>query len=212
MTEVSDTEAVALVAPGGPEISGRLRAIAIVVVVGVVSGIIALTCGGYWLSNFTQAYCMTLAVLGCALLYGQLGLVSLSQWALVGVGGWVSLRVYHYIHPPFFVTMLAGGVGTSVIGTIWGLPALRMRGLYLALVTLMLAGAFQTLVTVISFPVGGPDFWARSAPAATTASTWRGRSLLRVTAAISCSSPPSPCCASFWSKRIGAASPGAPGR
>jgi branched-chain amino acid transport system permease protein len=45
-----------------------------------------------------------------------------------------------------------------VIGMIWGLPALRMRGLYLALVTLMLAGAFQSLVTVISFPVGGPGF------------------------------------------------------
>jgi branched-chain amino acid transport system permease protein len=158
MTEVSDTDTMALVAPAGPEITGRLRAIAIVVVIGVISGIIALTCGGYWLSNFTQAYCMTLAVLGCALLYGQLGLVSLSQWALVGVGGWVSLRVYHYIHPPFFVTMLAGGIGASVIGMIWGLPALRMRGLYLALVTLMLAGAFQTLVTVISFPVGGPGF------------------------------------------------------
>ena len=54
--------------------------------------------------------------------------------------------------------MLAGGIGASVIGMIWGLPALRMRGLYLALVTLMLAGAFQTLVTVISFPVGGPGF------------------------------------------------------
>ena len=101
---------------------------------------------------------MVMAVLGCALLYGQLGLVSLCQWALVGVGGWVSLRVYHSIHPPFFITILAGGVGASVIGMIWGLPALRMRGLYLALVTLMLAGAFQTLVFVISFPVGGPGF------------------------------------------------------
>jgi branched-chain amino acid transport system permease protein len=41
---------------------------------------------------------------------------------------------------------------------IWGLPALRMRGLYLALVTLMLAGAFQSLITVTRFPVGGPGF------------------------------------------------------
>jgi branched-chain amino acid transport system permease protein len=156
--EIGKAEAVALTVRAGPEITARLRVAAIIVVVGGVSGLIALTSGGYWLSNFTQAYCMTLAVLGCALLYGQLGLVSLCQWALVGVGGWVSLRVYHYIHPPFFVTILAGGVGASVIGMIWGLPALRMRGLYLALVTLMLAGAFQTLVTVISFPVGGPGF------------------------------------------------------
>jgi branched-chain amino acid transport system permease protein len=158
MTEMSKAAPIAALESAAPEITPQLRAIAIVLVVGVVSIVIALTCGGYWLSNFTQAYCMTLAVLGCALLYGQLGLVSLCQWALVGVGGWIALRVYHYIHPPFFVTLLSGGIGASVIGMIWGLPALRMRGLYLALVTLMLAGAFQSLATVISFPVGGPGF------------------------------------------------------
>jgi branched-chain amino acid transport system permease protein len=158
MTEIGETGAIPLAAGAAPEITPRMRAAAIVVVVGTVSVVIALTSGGYWLSNFTQAYCMTLAMLGCALLYGQLGLVSLCQWALVGVGGWVSLRVYHSFHPPFFVTILAGGVGASVIGMVWGLPALRMRGLYLALVTLMLAGAFQTLVVVTSFPVGGPGF------------------------------------------------------
>lgn len=156
MTDVSSPGSSLVAAES--EIPPRIRVIAIPVVVGVVSGVIALICGSYWLSNFTQAYCMTLAVLGCALLYGQLGLVSLCQWALVGVGGWVSLRVYHSFHPPFLVTMLAGGIGASLIGMIWGLPALRMRGLYLALVTLMLASAFQILVGVTSFPVGGPGF------------------------------------------------------
>jgi branched-chain amino acid transport system permease protein len=158
MSEMSKAAPLPVMAPPRAEIPPRLRAISIVAVVGAVSVVIALTCGGYWLSNFTQAYCMALAVLGCALLYGQLGLVSLCQWALVGVGGWVSLRFYHYVHPPFVLTILVGGIGASVIGMIWGLPALRMRGLYLALVTLMLAGAFQSLVTVISFPVGGPGF------------------------------------------------------
>ena len=158
MTEMSKAAPLPALAPPTAEITPRLRAITIVAVVGAVSVVIAFTCGGYWLSNFTQAYCMALAVLGCALLYGQLGLVSLCQWALVGVGGWVSLRFYHYVHPPFVLTILVGGIGASVIGMIWGLPALRMRGLYLALVTLMLAGAFQSLVTVISFPVGGPGF------------------------------------------------------
>ena len=158
MNDAGKTEAMPLVLPTKAEITPAMRAAAIVVVVGIVSGVIAMTASGYWLSNFTQAYCMTLGVLGCALLYGQLGLVSLCQWALVGVGGWISLRVYHSFHPPFLVTMLAGGAGASVIGMIWGLPALRMRGLYLALVTLMLAGAFQTLVIVTSFPVGGPGF------------------------------------------------------
>ena len=75
MSEMTKTAPLRLALP--PEITPGMRTAAIVVVVGAVSGVIALTCGGYWLSNFTQAYCMTLAVLGCALLYGQLGLVSL---------------------------------------------------------------------------------------------------------------------------------------
>jgi branched-chain amino acid transport system permease protein len=158
VTEIGKTESLSFVAPRGGEITPTVRVVAIVAVVAFISGIIALTSGGYWLSNFTQSYCLVLALLGCALLYGQLGLVSLCQWALVGAGGWVSLRVYHSFHPPFFVTILAGGIGASVVGLIWGLPALRTRGLYLALMTLMLAGAFQSLITVTSFPVGGPGF------------------------------------------------------
>jgi branched-chain amino acid transport system permease protein len=158
MTEIGKTETLAVSAGPTGEITPTVRVIAIVGVIAVISGIIAASSGGYWLSNFTQAYCMCLTLLGCALLYGQLGLVSLCQWALVGVGGWISLRFYHYVHPPFFVTILVGGVGASAIGMIWGLPALRMRGLYLALVTLMLAGAFQVAITVTSFPVGGPGF------------------------------------------------------
>jgi branched-chain amino acid transport system permease protein len=158
MTELGQRDAIAFAAPARLEITPALRALVIVAVLALISSIIAVTAGGYWLSNFTQAYCMILTLLGCALLYGQLGLVSLCQWALVGVGGWIALRVYHYVHPLFLVTMLAGGVGASLVGMVWGLPALRMRGLYLALVTLMLAGAFQTVVTVTSFPVGGPGF------------------------------------------------------
>lgn len=157
-TEVGGVASLETPSPREPKITPTVRAAAIVAVVGVVSAVIALTASGYWLSNFTQAYCMVLAVLGCALLYGELGMVSLCQWALVGVGGWISLRIYHYFHPPFVVSLVAGGVGASLIGMLWGLPALRMRGLYLALVTLMLAGAFQTVVFVTSFPVGGLDF------------------------------------------------------
>jgi branched-chain amino acid transport system permease protein len=157
MTELGKTEAMPIPVQASLGMA-PIQIVAIFVVVAALSGVVAATAGGYWLSTFTKAYCMVLAVLGCALLYGQLGLVSLCQWALVGVGGWVALRVYHAYHPPFVITMLAGGVGASVIGMIWGLPALRMRGLYLAVVTLMLAGAFQTLITVTRFPVGGPGF------------------------------------------------------
>ncbi len=43
-------------------------------------------------------------------------------------------------------------------GLLVGLPALRMRGLYLALLTLMVAAAFQVVVSAIGFPDGGTGF------------------------------------------------------
>jgi branched-chain amino acid transport system permease protein len=120
--------------------------------------LIVLTAGGYWLSIFTSSFAIALAAAGTGLLYGRLGLISLCQYALVGTGGWITLRVYHAFHPPFEICLAAGGVGAGLIGVLWGLPAIRMRGLYLALATLMLAGAFQVLITNWSFPNGGAGF------------------------------------------------------
>jgi branched-chain amino acid transport system permease protein len=45
-----------------------------------------------------------------------------------------------------------------VLGTLVGLPALRFRGLYLALITLMLAGAITVVLAAINFPNGGHGF------------------------------------------------------
>jgi branched-chain amino acid transport system permease protein len=45
-----------------------------------------------------------------------------------------------------------------VLGTLVGLPALRMSGLYLALITLMLAGAITVALSNINFPNGGNGF------------------------------------------------------
>ena len=110
----------------------------------------------YWLRIFTTVVIMTLATLAVGVVYAQLGMVTLCQFALVGVGGWFALRLYHATHLPFELSLLCGGVASAAFGFIFGLPALRMRGLYLALTTLMIAGAFQVVVTATDFPDGGP--------------------------------------------------------
>lgn len=117
--------------------------------------------GSFWLKALTSSAIFSLASVGVGVLYGRLGLVSLAQVALVGVGGWVTLRLAHGTPLPFEVTLLAGGIAAGIIGLIVGLPALRMRGLYLALVTLMAAGAFQVIVTATGFPDGGEGFLGR---------------------------------------------------
>ena len=48
---------------------------------------------------------------------------------------------------------------TGVLGSIIGIPALRLSGLYLALITLMAAGAITLLLKVYKFPNGGSGFW-----------------------------------------------------
>jgi branched-chain amino acid transport system permease protein len=53
---------------------------------------------------------------------------------------------------------LGAGLITMVLGTLVGLPALRMSGLYLALITLMLAGAITVVLNNINFPNGGHGF------------------------------------------------------
>ena len=124
----------------------------------LLTAVVAVSAGGYWLATFTASFAIALATSGTGLLYGRLGLVSLCQFALVGIGGWITLRIYYEFHPPFLLSILAGGLGASTIGMLRGLPALRMRGLHLALATLMLAGAFQVVITNWGFPNGGDSF------------------------------------------------------
>jgi branched-chain amino acid transport system permease protein len=58
-----------------------------------------------------------------------------------------------------------------VIGVLVGLPALRLSGLYLALITLMFAGAITVVISAIDFPNGGGGFTGRSLTGALTTET-----------------------------------------
>lgn len=112
---------------------------------------------GYWLTAFSLSVCYAIAATGLGLVYARLGQVSLLQASLIAVGGWVALRVSH-LGVPFEGAVATGAVAAGAVGFTIGLPALRMRGLYLALVTLMAAAAFQILFNRIRFPNGGEGF------------------------------------------------------
>ncbi|MBN8292945.1 branched-chain amino acid ABC transporter permease [Rhodobacter sp. NTK016B] len=113
----------------------------------------------FWLSVFTSAGCFTIAIAGVAFMYARLGMVSLTQVGLMGVGGWVALRLNYAFDFPFEVNMALAALTTMVFGWILALPALRMRGLYLALVTLMAAGGLEIIFATFQFPNGGDGFW-----------------------------------------------------
>jgi branched-chain amino acid transport system permease protein len=115
--------------------------------------------GSQWLNIFTSTAIFTLAVAGVAFMYARLGMVSLTQVGLMGVGGWITLRLNHWLGVPFEISLIASGLTTIVFGWLLALPALRLRGLYLALVTLMAAGGFEIIFATFQFPNGGAGFW-----------------------------------------------------
>jgi branched-chain amino acid transport system permease protein len=93
----------------------------------------------------SQAIYLAIAAMGLNLLTGFNGQVSIGHGAFYGVGAFTSaiLVIDHgWTYEP---TILVAGLITGVFGLLVGLPALRVRGLYLALVTLGLAVLFPRL-------------------------------------------------------------------
>ena len=112
----------------------------------------------YYVDAWTQVAIYSIVALGLGVLVGRVGMVSLGQVAVLAMGAWVSARLLFATGLPFPLVLLAGGLITMVLGTLVGLPALRMSGLYLALITLMLAGAITVVLQNINFPNGGHGF------------------------------------------------------
>ena len=112
----------------------------------------------YYVDAWTQVAIYSIVTLGLGVLVGRVGMVSLGQGAVLAMGAWVAARILFATSLPFPLVLLGAGLITMVLGTLVGLPALRMSGLYLALITLMLAGAITVALTTINFPNGGDGF------------------------------------------------------
>lgn len=125
----------------------------------VIMVLLPYVAGGQWIKIFTSTACFALAAGGAAFLYSRLNMVTLAQVGLMGVGGWVMLRMNHGLSLPFEVNLLVAMVVAAAFGMLLALPTLRMRGLYLALITLMAAGGLEVMFSTFRFPNGGDGFW-----------------------------------------------------
>jgi branched-chain amino acid transport system permease protein len=112
----------------------------------------------YYVDTMTEVAIYAVVALGLGVLVGRIGLVSLGQVAVLAIGAWVAARLLFATSQPFPVVLLEAGIITMALGTLIGLPALRLRGLYLALITLMLAGAISIILATTNFPNGGHGF------------------------------------------------------
>jgi ABC-type branched-subunit amino acid transport system ATPase component/ABC-type branched-subunit amino acid transport system permease subunit len=107
------------------------------------------------LSSVEITLALGLVVLSIVVVTGYTGQLSLAQMALAGMGGWIAARLVATQHVPFWVAFLAGVAGAIPIGVIVGLPALRTRGMNLAVVTLGLAVVLENQIFASNDRTGG---------------------------------------------------------
>ncbi|MEA2400871.1 MAG: branched-chain amino acid transport system permease protein [Thermoleophilaceae bacterium] len=136
----------------------RIRAVIIVALLLLVLFALPARMSAYWTNVATQVAIFSVVSLGLGMLIGRVGLVSLGQYAVLALGAWVGARLCFATGLPFPMVLLLTGLITMVLGTLVGLPALRLSGLYLALITLMLAAAITVVLNATNFPNGGKGF------------------------------------------------------
>ena len=139
--------------------------------VGAVLGAAALAAlGNEWRAALVTSLILGLVALSYVVVTGYSGQVSLAQLTLAGAAGFLlgpittewELPLVH-AHLPFPLAPVAAALGAAVIGVVIGLPAVRIRGLPVAVVTLALAVALEAawfrntdLVTSSGKDVAGP--------------------------------------------------------
>jgi ABC-type branched-subunit amino acid transport system ATPase component/ABC-type branched-subunit amino acid transport system permease subunit len=91
------------------------------------------------LGDAVKAGLFVIAACSIVLLTGWVGQISLAQAAFVGVGGYGSAMIIRTFHVPFPLDLLAGALVAGLAAAGLGVVALRVRGLYLAVATLIFA-------------------------------------------------------------------------
>jgi branched-chain amino acid transport system permease protein len=96
--------------------------------------------------QFSLVLAYSVAVLGLNLLVGYNGQISLGHGFFFAVGAYTAALLIAKEGFPYLATVPLAGLVAFVAGFLFGVPALRLRGLYLALVTLSLAVAAPQLI------------------------------------------------------------------
>lgn len=78
----------------------------------------------------------TIGALGLNILVGFTGQISLGQGAFLAVGAYTSGLLVVYLDVPWYLSIVLAGFVTALAGGVFGLPSLRLKGLYLAVATL----------------------------------------------------------------------------
>ena len=118
-----------------PIVQDRIAILALLVVAFVAVPLVA---SDYWVrAIFTPFLILSMAALGLNILVGYCGQISLGTGAFMAVGAYAAYNFQVRIEGmPLIASLLLGGVCATVVGVLFGIPSLRIKGLYLAVATL----------------------------------------------------------------------------
>jgi branched-chain amino acid transport system permease protein len=110
----------------------------------------------YYLHLVETIMIYAILLFGLDIVVGYTGQVSLGHAGLFGVGSYVVGVLFLKLHMPFWVTLPASIVIAAAFGAVLALPALRVTGPYLAMVTLAFGTIIQILINEMDFLTAGP--------------------------------------------------------
>jgi sulfate-transporting ATPase len=99
-----------------------------------------------WVAALTTTLIAAIVLLSVVVVTGYTGQLSLAAFAMAGVGALVAARLVSDLGWPFLLALVVASVAAGLVGLLVGLPAVRTRGISLAIVTLGLAVAVQSMV------------------------------------------------------------------
>ncbi|WP_328766720.1 branched-chain amino acid ABC transporter permease/ATP-binding protein [Streptomyces sp. NBC_00286] len=125
--------------------TGRVRPVALAIAVAVALLLVALSTP-QWADAITNTLVLSLIILSIVVVTGYAGQVSLAAYALAGTGAFIAGHAVADWGWPFELALLAGVLGTVPIGLLFALPAVRTRGVNLAIITLGLGTTLEVMV------------------------------------------------------------------
>jgi branched-chain amino acid transport system permease protein len=92
--------------------------------------------GNYWLGVFNLIGITIIAVTGLNILIGYCGQLSIGHAGFMAAGAYTAGILTGDLHAPFLLGLLCAGLSAGLIGIIFGLPSVRVKGFYLAITTI----------------------------------------------------------------------------
>ena len=92
--------------------------------------------GNYWLGVANLIGITIIAVTGLNILTGYCGQLSIGHAGFIAVGAYTAAVLTNRFELPFLVGLISAGFSAGVVGMIFGIPSLRVKGFYLAISTI----------------------------------------------------------------------------